>query len=82
MRKTIGEALREALEKEKLKTPEELQQQLEDTYRGITKEDAVRIRDGMTALLDANTKQERDQVAKDYKALIAELKRKYKKSGQ
>lgn len=81
MRGTLGERLREALERERLKTPEQLQLELEDTYRGISKEDAVRIRDGMTALLDANTKAERDQVGKDYRKLHAELKKKYKKSG-
>ena len=81
MRATIGEMLREALEREKLKTPEQMQMALEDTYWGISKEDAVRVRAGMTALLDANTKAERDQVGRDYRRLHAELKKKYKKSG-
>ena len=78
----LREKLREALEKEREKTPEQLQRDLEDTYKGITPEDAVRIRDSIVAVLDIKTQQEKDQLTADYKRLHAELRKKYGKSGK
>lgn len=59
--------------------PEGTQEELQDTYKGITLEDAKRVKDGLLALLDSKTKEEQDRVVKEYKALHAELRKKYKK---
>ena len=57
-------------------------EELQDTYRGITLEDAQRVKDGLIATLDAKTQTEQRQKLREYKALHNELKKKYKKSGK
>ena len=82
MSKTLRKMLIEAIERERQKTPEELQEDLRDKYRGISKEDAVRVQSGLLAVLDAGTRVEQRQREQDYKSLHAELREKYKrKSG-
>lgn len=82
MSKTLREMLLEALERERQKTPEELQEDLKDSYKGISKEDAVRVQQGLLAVMDAGTREEQRQREQEYKSLHAELRKKYKrKSG-
>lgn len=81
MAKTLRDYLIEALERERQKTPTQLQEELEEKYNGITIEDAVAIRDGLLTVMDAGTKEEQRQRGEDYKNLIAGLKQKYRKSG-
>lgn len=63
--------------------PERIKEDLEDTYPDITLQDALRIKTGMLDLFNCKTKEEQRQRERDYKALHAEMKRKYKtKSGK
>ena len=79
MSNMLGDKLREMLEEYRLAPAEGTQEELQSTYRGITLEDAQRVKDGLTALLDATTQEEQKKQEKQYKALHAELRKKYKK---
>lgn len=79
MSKTFRESAIAMLEAYREAPPEGTQEELQDTYKGITLEDAKRVKDGLLALLDSKTKEEQDRVVKEYKALHAELRKKYKK---
>lgn len=80
--KTISEIAREMIEGMKDRPPEETAREVRDTYPDITLEDAKRINDGLHALLTARTQADQDRLEKEYKALHAELKKKYRKSGK
>lgn len=62
--------------------PEQTQEELRDTYPDISLEDAERVKAGLLSLLDAKDRREQSQREREYKALHAELKRKYKKGGK
>lgn len=79
MSKTFRESAIAMLEAYREAPPEGTQEELQDTYKGITLEDAKRVKDGLLALLDSKTKEEQDRVTREYKALHAELRKKYKK---
>lgn len=63
------------------RSAENIARDVNDTYPNITTEDATRIRDGLTALLTAEPG-EVDRLKEEYKALHAELRKRYRKSGQ
>ena len=81
MRKTLRDAILEALERERQKTPSQLQAELTDAYNGITQEDAVAIRDGLLAVMDAQTREEQHQRELEYRRLHDTLRAKYRKRG-
>ena len=81
MAKTLRDYILEALERERQKTPSQLQADLADKYNGITPEDAVAVRDGLLAVMDAKTRGEQRQRELEYRELHAELGKKYRKSG-
>lgn len=82
MSKSFREGLIAMLEEYRQAPPEGTQEELQDTYKGITLEDAKRVKEGLTALLDSKTREEQRQREREYKALHAELRKKYKrKSG-
>ena len=58
------------------------QAELQDTYTGITLEEAQKVKAGLLAVLDAKTEREQAQKLKEYNALHKELRGKYKKSGK
>lgn len=81
MAKTLRDYILDALERERQKTPSQLQEDLADKYSGITPEDAVAIRDGLLAVMDARTAEEQRQRELEYRELHARLGKKYRKSG-
>lgn len=79
----LGESLKEMLEEYKLAPAEGTQEELQDTYPNITIEDAQRVKDGLTALLESHTAEEQRKLQREYRALHSELRKKYKrKSGK
>ena len=58
------------------------QEELRETYPAITLEDAKRVKQSLLDLLEAKTEAERVKAEKAYKAVHAELRKKYKKSGR
>ena len=62
--------------------PETIADNVKDTYPDITTEDAQRIKDGLLAFMDSRTQREHSQREREYKALHAELRKKYRKSGK
>lgn len=83
MSKSFREGLIAMLEEYRQAPPDGTQEELQDTYKGITLEDAKRVKEGLTALLDSKTRKEQRQREREYKALHAELRKKYKrKSGK
>ena len=62
--------------------PEAIADSVKDTYPAITLEDAQRIRDSFLALVDSKTQEEHSRREREYKALHAELREKYRKSGK
>lgn len=83
MSKSFREGLIAMLEEYRQAPPESTQEELQDTYSGITLEDAKRVKEGLTALLDSHTREEQRLREREYKALHAELRKKYKrKSGK
>lgn len=80
--KNFREVLIEHIESMKDRPPAEIAEEVRDTYPDITLEDAQRIGDGLIALLTARTLAEQKQREKEYTAIHAELKRKYRKSGK
>lgn len=83
MSKSFRGGLIAMLEEYRQTPPEGTQAELQDTYSGITLEDAKRVKEGLTALLDSQTREEQRQREREYKALHAELRKKYKrKSGK
>lgn len=81
MSNSFRDSMLAILEEYRKAPPEGTQRELEDTYPAITLEDAKRVKAGMLALLDAKDRAEQRQREREYKALHAELKRKYRKSG-
>jgi uncharacterized protein with HEPN domain len=61
--------------------PENIAEEVRETYPDITLEDAARLRDGLTAITKARTPADRYRIQREYKALHAELRSKYRKSG-
>lgn len=82
MSKTLRDRLIERLEAYRIEPPEQTQEELRDTYPDISLEDAERVKTGLLSLLDAKDRREQSQREREYKALHAELKRKYKKGGK
>ena len=78
MSKTFRESAIAMLEAYREAPPEGTQEELQDTYKGITLEDAKRVKDGLLALLDSKTREEQRQRQREYTALHAELRKKYK----
>lgn len=72
----------EVLEEYRIAPPEGTREELSDTYPAITLEDAERVKAGLVAIMDAKDSKEQNRRIRDYKALHAELKRKYKKGGK
>lgn len=62
--------------------PDGIRDILREEYPDITLEEAGRVRDSMVAMLTAKTQEEKEGLEKEYTALHAELKKKYKKSGE
>lgn len=62
--------------------PDAIADDVRDTYPAITLEDAQRIKDGLLAIFDSKTRAEQDRRGREYKALHAELRKKYGKSGK
>lgn len=79
MSNMLGDKLREMLEEYRLAPAEGTQEELQSIYPNITLEDAQRVKDGLTALLDARTTEDHKKQEKQYKALHTELGKKYKK---
>lgn len=61
--------------------PENIAEEARETYPDITLEDAVRLRDGLASIVNAKTPADINRLQREYKALHAELRSKYKKSG-
>lgn len=61
MSKSFREGLIAMLEEYRQAPPEGTQEELKDTYKGITLEDAKRVKEGLTALLDSKTRKEQRQ---------------------
>lgn len=79
MSKSFREGLIAMLEEYRQAPPEGTQAELQDTYSGITLEDAKRVKEGLTALLDSQTREEQRQREREYKALHAELRKKHRR---
>lgn len=56
--------------------------QVRDRYPDITLEDAIRIRDVLTAVITATDMEEVKRLKAEYIALHKELRKRYRKSGQ
>ena len=69
------------LERMKNSPPEVTAAEVADTYPHISLEDAKRIQDGITDALGARSLEDRRRVLREYTALHAELRKKYRKSG-
>lgn len=78
IREVLARALKALLEQ----SAESLARDVSDKYPGITPQDAVRIREGLTALLTVESEEEKAQLEAEYKALHAELRKRYRKSGR
>ena len=78
MSSDLREALQKELEIEKARPAEEVADSVRDTYPDISLEDAQRIKDGLIAIMTARTRADLRRHGRAYKALHAELKRKYK----
>lgn len=79
---SLRDTARAMVEGMKNSPPEAIADDVRDTYPDITLEDATRIRDGLTAIFTASTRAELDRLGREYKALHAELRKKYGKSGK
>ena len=82
MSKNIHDTARAMLEAYRVAPLEGIREDVSDTYPHITIEDTGRIREGLLAVLDSKTASEQREREREYIALHAELKRKYRKSGK
>ena len=71
-------AILEAMQERPL---EALTEDLKDIYPNATPADARRIKKGLLKVLTADTQEDLDRLGKEYKALHAELRKKYGNGG-
>lgn len=69
----------EELHRLREETPEEMACRMRDAYPDITAEDAKRLQKGLLAVLAPRSYADLMKSGKEYTALLAELKKKYRK---